>query len=125
MDWQSLSETAKQFIASDLFRVMVAGAFGAFFGAWGAQRAINRNQTKQAVVTELNSVRAALMLCYSICNQFAALKKQQVLPLRNRYVEARQAHDEFLKAAKTHIGPPPLVYELRADLQTITPVWIG
>jgi len=122
MYWQSLSETAWQFIVSDPFDTVVAAAFGAFFGAWGAQVIISRNQTKQAVIAELNSVSAALMLCFSICNRFVSLKKQHVRPLRDQYMGAKRALDDFLEAAKTHTGPQPPVFEFSLDLRTITPV---
>ena len=42
--------------------------------------------------------------------------------MRDRYVQARQEHDEFKERVWTHRGPPPLVHDFHADLQTITPV---
>jgi len=122
MDWQSLSETAGQFVASGFFDTMVVAALGAFFGAWGAQRVISRNQTKQAMITELNSVNAALALCFSICNHFISLKLQHVRPMRDKYTQAKQALDQFLEAAKTHKGPQQIGYTFEADLRTISPV---
>ena len=44
MHWQAFPEMARQFIASNSFETLVAGAFGAFFGAWGAQAIITRNR---------------------------------------------------------------------------------
>src|SRR5262249_50066987 len=64
----------------------------------------------------------ALVLCFSVSNRFMSLKRQSIRPMRNRYVQARQEHDEFKERARTHRGPPPLVYNFQADLQTITPV---
>ncbi len=122
MNWQAVFDAIGQFSKTAAFATLMTGAFGAFFGALGAQVITSRYQTKQSVVAELNSVRAALMLCFSICNRFVSLKRQLVLPMRNRYVQARQGYDQFAEQAKVHVGPPPLVHELPADLQTIPPV---
>jgi hypothetical protein len=104
IDWQSLA----------------VAALGAFFGALGAQIISSRYQTKQAVVVELNNVRATLTLCFSICNRFISLKRQLVRPMRNDYVQARQEYDDFNERAKTYVGPPRLIYELPADLKTFS-----
>ncbi len=122
MNWQWVFDAADQFSKNAAFATLMSGAFGAFFGAVGAQVITSRYQTKQSVVAELNNVRAALMLCFSICNRFVALKRQLVLPMRNRYVHARQEYDLFKEQAQVHVGPARLVYELPADFRTISPV---
>jgi hypothetical protein len=63
---------------------------------------------------------AALMLCFSICNRFVSLRKQIVQPMHDRYVQLQQEYDEYQKALKAHRGPPALVFDFRADLQTIS-----
>lgn len=122
MHWQAFPEMARQFIASNSFETLVAGAFGAFFGAWGAQAIITRNQTKLAVITELNSVNAAFTLCVSICNKFMSLKRQHVRPMRDRYAAVCEEYVRFQKAGSPHIGAPTRIFELHADLQTMSPV---
>ena len=122
MNWQTVFNTIDQFSKSAAFATLMSGAFGAFFGALGAQVIASRYQTKQSVIAELNSVRAALLLCFSICNRFVSLKRQLILPMRNRYVQARQEYEQFSAQAQVHVGPPPLVYELAADLQTLPPL---
>jgi hypothetical protein len=118
MDLHSLYKAVSQFFPDYWLGTLAAAAFGAFAGAW----INNRIQTKKAIIEELNAVRAALVLCFSISNRFMSLKRQHVRPMRNRYVQARQEHDGFKERARTHRGPPPLVYDFHADLQTITPV---
>lgn len=124
MTTSQLWELAKQFSGSGAFKTLVAGAFGAFFGAWGAQIIISRNQKREAVVTELNSVAAALMLCFSICNAYVGMKKQIVRPLRERYDEAKRAYDEHQRAVAAYRGGPQPVLQLVTDFQTITPIKI-
>jgi hypothetical protein len=118
VDLPGLFKTVSQFFPEYWLGTLASAAFGAFAGAW----INNRIQTKRTVVEELNAVRAALVLCFSISNRFISLKRQHVRPMRNRYVQARQEHDEFKERARTYRGPPPLVYNFRADLQTMTPV---
>jgi hypothetical protein len=118
MDLHSLYETISKFFPEYWLGTLASAAFGAFAGAW----INNRIQTKRAVIEELNAVRAALVLCFSISNRFVSLKRQHVRLMRNRYVQARQEHDEFRERARNHRGPPPLVFDFQADLQTLTPV---
>jgi hypothetical protein len=119
-DW--LTNLIDQLGKPELLNVVIASALASFGGAIGAQIIISRGQTKQAVITELNSIRAAIALCVSITNQFMTLKRQIVRPMRNRYVQVQQEHETFQEAAKAHKGPPPLVFEFQADFQTITPI---
>jgi hypothetical protein len=78
-------------------------------------RVINRGQTKQAVIAELNSISACSMLCFSFCNTFINVKNQQVRPLRESFDEARQAYLQ-----QQHAPLPNFVF--KADFQTIVPV---
>jgi hypothetical protein len=121
MDWTWLHAVVRQFIASEAFSTLVAGAFGAAFGAWGAQAVISRGQKRQAIVAELNSVNAALTLCFAITNRFAGLKRQHVRGMRDRYEQAHQDFEASRKAPHPG-GAQKKVIDVRADLQAITPV---
>jgi hypothetical protein len=118
MDLSGLFKTVSQFFPQYWLGTLASAAFGGFAGAW----INNRIQNKRTVVEELNAVHAALVLCFSVSNRFILLKCQHVRPMRDRYVQARQEYDEFKERSRTHKGPPRLVYNFRADLQTITPV---
>jgi hypothetical protein len=118
VDPLSLYKTVSQFFPEYWLGTLASAAFGAFAGAW----INNRIQTKKAIVEEFNAVRAALVLCFSTSNRYMSLKRQLVRPMRDRYVQAQQGHDEFKERARAHRGPPFLVYEFQAELQTIAPV---
>jgi hypothetical protein len=118
VDLPSLFKTASQFFPDYWLGTLASAGFGAFAGAW----INNRIQTKKAIVAELNAVRAAHHLCFSITNRFMSLKRQHVRPMRNRYVQSRQEFEAFRIRAQTHRGPPPLVFQFPADLPTLTPV---
>jgi hypothetical protein len=116
MDLHWIAESLKPYIPPFFLTTLVTAAFGAFAGAWAA----GRSQTRRAVVAELNSVHAALVLCFSISNKFIALKKQHVKGLRDRYRKAEEAYREHVVA----IAAGPHTFELHADFQTITPVTV-
>ena len=99
---------------------LYSAAFGAFAGAW----INNRIRTKKVVVAELNAARAVYALCFSITNRVMSLKDEHIRPMRNRYLQLRQEYDEFILCARSYKGPPPLIFEFRADLNTITPIII-
>ncbi|MGH6736806.1 MAG: hypothetical protein ACRECX_12145 [Methyloceanibacter sp.] len=99
----------------------VAGALGAFGGALGAQIIASRYQTKRSVVEELNSVSAAHGFCFAFCNRLLGLKKQHVRPMRDRFAEVEQEHQRHVVARRGQRGPDAPVFELHADLQTLTP----
>lgn len=119
MDWGSWFGSAWSFVSTETFTV---AGIAAFAGAVGAQVIISLAQTRQAVVAELNSVRAALMLSFSICNVFMGLKRQHLRPLRNRFTQARQEHEQVVQALAAGHQVPAL--EIQADLQTISPVMV-
>jgi hypothetical protein len=118
VDLPAIFKTVSQFFPDYWLGTLASAAFGAFAGAW----INNRIQSKKAIIQELNAVRAALVLCFSIANRFIALKRQHVRPMSERYRQACQEHEKFKDRALTHRGQPPLVYEFHADLQTITPI---
>jgi len=119
MEILSFFEAIKKFVATWPLDTVVAGGFGAFFGALGAQLIISRSHGRQAAAAELNSVATAQTLCFSICNVFLALKRQHVRPMAQRYDEVRAAHKTFLETARQG---QPRVFEFQADLQTLSPI---
>lgn len=119
MDWQSLLACAKALVGSNAFDTVVGGAFGAFFGAWGAQGVISRGQRRQSIVTELNSISAATVLCFSISNAFIAFKRQIVLPLRASWQSVHDAHVNFIYESKLRQAKGPRVFHFKADLESV------
>jgi hypothetical protein len=102
-EWFS-SETAKQTVAYSLFGTLITAAFGAFAGAFLA----SRNRYKSELIAELNSIKATLLLCFTMCNSFISQKKM-ILPLCHMYQEHRRLYGQTLSV-------------FQAELQTITPV---
>jgi hypothetical protein len=112
-----LSLLAPQSIEATIATGIVTGLFGAVLGAW----ITGRRDTKRQVIEELNSLRAARAICFSICNKFLALKSQHILDLHRDYFLDR----EELQAAHAvaQAGGAPAIVQVRADYQTLTPIW--
>jgi len=73
---QSLLLAAKDFLTNNLATI-VAGGFGAYFGAWSAQAIIARKQDRQSVVAELNSINAVLAADFMI-TMFSSVSKNSM-----------------------------------------------
>lgn len=114
----SLAETVRHLLGPNYFGTLVAGAFGAFAGAY----ATSRRETKAAIVAQLNSVSAARALCFSICNRYLALKRQHVRPTWDQYCLGRQRLLDAQQAFRA--GDRLRVLEYQADLRTIQHVWV-
>jgi hypothetical protein len=107
-----------EFLKGNPFATFISAALGAFGGAW----ATSRRETKRAIVAELNSVNAARMLSFAICNTFLSMKKQHIRNLKAEYDAERSA---FLRAqvsarhgaAQGH----PVTIEFRANFRTLSP----
>jgi hypothetical protein len=112
IDW--LTETAKQFVASNLSATLITAAFGAFAGAFLAGRV----QHKRTIVAELNGIKAAMALCFAMCKTFLSQKQEIIRPLYERYKQAQQYYDE-------HKNGSPLPARALLDLQTITPMKVS
>jgi hypothetical protein len=109
-----LSEFLYEFAQKNGWGTLVTAAFGAFTGGWIASRAF----TKRAVVAELNALSAAQTLCFAICNRYIGLKRQLVLPMKQRFGQVQSDHKKFLNMPKATRG----AFMFDADFQTITPV---
>jgi hypothetical protein len=112
---QAIWQIVARLLPPNFFWTLASGAFGVFVGAW----VTNRTQRKKAVITELNNIRAASVLCVSICNVAIGLKKQHVQPMRDAYERTQQEYQQAIAQARNK-GPQPSI-ALGVDLQTIVP----
>lgn len=80
-----------QWLNSGLSIAIVGGLTGAFGGALGAQRIVERSKQRDEWLKELRNTNAATMVAFSACNAALATKKQHVEPLRTSFNDARAA----------------------------------
>ncbi len=83
-----------QWLNSNFSIAFVGGLTGAFGGALGAQRIVERTRQREEWLRELRNTNAATMVAFSICNAALATKKQHAEPLRSGFNKAR---DDLLK----------------------------
>ncbi|MEN3973484.1 hypothetical protein [Emcibacter sp. SYSU 3D8] len=113
--FQSHFEGLEGVINSNFF----SAAFGAFAGAFGAQRIAERAKRREENVLELRSTNTAIMISFDICNILLSVKKQHLRPMKVGYENDRAA---FIKHVDTvsRIGAgvfPPFFYT--ADMKTL------
>jgi hypothetical protein len=89
-------------------------AFGAFAGAFAASRAHN----KRTIVAELNALNAAHELSVAMANIILALKRQNVVPLKENFeqIKAAYANHETMVKSGAQFGP----FHFTADLRFLT-----
>jgi hypothetical protein len=109
-------------LQSTAFNNLTTGAFGALFGALGAQAIVSRQQRRQSVVTELNNVNAALSLCFSTCSAFANAKRQHALPILDAIEDIRMQRDAIWETNKTLTAPLRLPFKPTLEFRTVVPV---
>jgi hypothetical protein len=102
--WSIVAETWRNTPAP--IKTAATAAFGLVIGAWLTGRA----QAKRRMIEELNALRAATAVCFSITNRALSLKRQIVRPMKER-------HDQAVAAFQTHQKG---LLELALDLQTVS-----
>ena len=71
---------AKIFLGTGFFIALVGAGAGAFGGALGAQIISEKIRRKADFLEEIRSTNAAIVVAFSICNSYLALKDQLVQP---------------------------------------------
>ena len=84
-------QTVWQWMNANFTIAFVGGLTGAFGGALGAQRIVERARQREDWLRELRNTNAATMVAFSACNAALATKKQHAEPLRKKFNEAKEA----------------------------------
>lgn len=109
-----------EFLNSSLGTALIGGAVGAFGGAVGAQRIIERFKERDELIRELRSNNAAITAAFVVCNAALAVKRQNVKPLYDSFSADRARLDQFHKdrlAGKLGAAP---TFTFTADLRLFT-----
>lgn len=78
-------QKAAAFLNSN-FTAALAGAFG---GALAAQRIGDRSKQRDALLQEIRSTNAAIMVTFTICNTGIVFKKQHVKDIYETYISKK------------------------------------
>ena len=108
-------QTAWAFVAS----TALIGGLGAYFGALGAQRSINRQIRLQRLAEAINTANAAQSLSVVILNQAASLKKQHYNPRLEKWRATKEHIENGGAEIEFHLQTPPAIHFPLAELSTL------
>ena len=98
----------------------LAGALtGAFAGAMAAHRIADRARQREAMLAEIRSTNAAIMVAFTICNAGLALKKQQIHGIYEAYTAKKAELEELLRRRAAGEQAADRLFELQADLRNL------
>ena len=107
-------------IFNSAFVISLAGAaLGAFAGAYGGQRIVERGKLRGELLQEIRNTNAATMLAFTICNAAIGVKGQHVKNLTENFERDRTAAIAFLAKTKEGKRRPDEIFEFRADFRTL------
>lgn len=98
------------------FTAALAGALG---GALAAQRIGDRAKQREALLQEIRSTNAAIMVTFTICNAGLSLKKQFVKEIYETYTTKKEELKEFQRRVAAGQQHPNLPFEFQADFRTL------
>lgn len=99
---------------------LISGFAGAFAGALGAQRIVERGRHREEMLKELRNTNAAIMVAFSGCNTGLALKKQLVQPMYEKFLREKKKLENFLDRYTAGQIQGNAEYHFVADLQIFT-----
>jgi hypothetical protein len=113
----ALAGTVWQWLNANFTIAFVGGLTGAFGGALGAQRIVERTRQKEDWLRELRNTNAATMVAFSACNAALATKRQHTEPLRSKFIEAKEALNRFHAERASGQRQGNAKYEVELDLK--------
>lgn len=108
-----------QNVAAFLNSNFTAALAGALAGALAAQRIGDRAKQRDALLQEIRSTNAAIVITFTICNAGLALKKQFVKDIYETYTAKKAALKEFQQRRAAGHQPLDLPFEFQADFRTL------
>ncbi|WP_152969156.1 hypothetical protein [Amantichitinum ursilacus] len=104
-------------VANSGFSTSLVGAlFGAWGGAWAAQRIASQEKGRDLLLTEIRETNNAIMNAFTICNSLIAFKEQHAKPLYEKYNAQKMQYDDVL-ANPFYVGP----FHISGDFRLIRP----
>lgn len=106
-------------VLSSNFAVAFVSSFaGAVGGAIAAYWIIERNNGREAFLSEMRNTNAAIMVSFSMCNTMLSLKKQHSLPLYKQFKSTQSELAEFEKRRMSGQLNTEEPFEYVADFKT-------
>ena len=115
----SVWEGVKTFASSGFVIALIGSFAGAFAGALGAQRIVERSKEQELVLLQLRNTNAAIMVALSVCNAMIAIKHQHVASLHATFRRQREELLDFKRKRDAGAIPRETPFEFQADLRTL------
>ena len=115
------SELLNSSFVTALLGSLAGAAAGAWAGAYIAQRIAARASLREQLLNELRSTNAAISVAHAICEFALRLKTSGVQALKASFDRQKAAFVELQERLRGDEVIQPNQFEIRADLQTITP----
>lgn len=103
----------------DFFIAIVGSLAGAFAGAYGAQRIIERAKLREDLIKEIRNSNATIMISFAVCNSILGLKKQHVKRIKETFDKQKKDFLDFQKKREERTVSSSEFYFV-ADLQTLS-----
>lgn len=114
----------KEFANSVFFTAIVGSLAGAFAGAYGGQRIVERGKSREDLLKEMRNANAAIMVAVGICNLLLSVKKQHTQRLKEGFdTQKATLLDHKAKRESGQFGKD-VVFNFQADLETLPPVML-
>jgi hypothetical protein len=121
--FDNFSSASKDVLTSGVFTSLLASLTGAFGGAWAAKRIAEGTKLREELQKEIRNTNAAASMVYGIANSHLGMKKQHIKVMHDGFFEQRQQLELFQKARKAGTVSPQQVFDFRADMQTLKPMY--
>lgn len=108
-----------QKVASFLNSNFTAALAGALGGALAAQRIGDRSKQRDALLHEIRSTNAAIMVTFTICNSGIVFKKQHVKDIYETYTSKKAEQMEFQRRCAASQRSPDAFFEFQADFRAL------
>jgi len=115
LTWENITE----FLNSNFTSSLAGALTGAFAGAMAAQRIADRAKQREALLAEIRSTNAAIMVAFTICNAGLALKRQFTKDIYETYTAKKAELQEFHRRRTMGQQPADLPFEFQADFRTL------
>jgi hypothetical protein len=112
-------QVSKDFLNSVFFTSIAGALGGAFFGAYGGQRIVERGKVRDQLLVEIRNTNAAIMVAFSICNALLSMKGQHLKRLKETYDEHRREVIRRYEMLKSGAEQPDKIFRFTADFETL------
>jgi hypothetical protein len=104
---------------SPFLTAVIGSLAGAFAGAYGGYKIVERGKVRDDLLKEIRNTNAATMVSFGICNSLLATKQRLAKPLKEKYDSKKIELLEHIRRKKAG-EIPDVTFEFQADFESFT-----